>query len=460
MLNSILKGRIGPVAGLLSALIGTQNLLAGETVVNGYISAGTSYSDGMTKGVCFREKVAASSSPGFFGNECDNYFELAVKTYLYGKSNSNLPWVTANAVASLSYNGDQSSEPIDSSDPSSSSFGFDETYVEMGNTLTDKSVLWVGRRSYRSVKISKILKVKGVGNAGNGFGVYDIPVGPGQLHLALMRNIPYKSTTDDKTNEEKTITGPSYNTFDVRYTLSYGKTSTDFIYLSQVSGEKDAYGEDDTKYESAQGNLYGITSTYTGDITNKMFIVYGDGLFGQSEGDDLNDFVGSGHTNHGSFGLTASEWNSRKKASGFQIADEVSMNLVKDKVDLGLAGVYTSVKNVAISDASSDTSNTKKVDGHNYSVGVQPTYHINKGLSMVVDLAHTVQNRDDYKSQHELNKGTIGAVIKPQIKDLDGDAELRLYATQAKWTKSIEPNDVYKNKDSGSTYGVQVVVSW
>ena len=56
------------IIGALPLILCSQ-LLAGETTFNGYFRTGISYSDGLTKGVCYRESVSAISNPGRFGND-------------------------------------------------------------------------------------------------------------------------------------------------------------------------------------------------------------------------------------------------------------------------------------------------------------------------------------------------------------------------------------------------------
>ncbi|SMF56868.1 carbohydrate porin [Pseudobacteriovorax antillogorgiicola] len=458
--------------GLFSVLSGALWLTtaawgAGEFEFNGYLRTGTNYSEGMTKGVCYRENVSAIGNPGRFGNECDNLLEIVGKSYLFGSPNNSQPWVTLNVTGQLFYAGDRSEEAVTSDDPGRLSTGnetifqFPNTYVEMGNVVGRGSIIWAGRRWYRRLMFYQS-DIFTLNNNGNGFGVYDIEVGPGKLHLAVMRRIENREVEDEAGNTSVQA-GPSYNTFDARYSTQIGALPIDFIYLHQRTGAKDAYGDSDESYERAQGNLFALFSEYYGAFSNRAYIGYGTGLFGQ--GADYH--IGAGHLSYSGFGLTQTEWEAREEATSFRVINEVGLELIPDELNFNISALYSEVTDIAQEQTDDDGNVTgyEAVDGYNYSIGLKPQYFINKHWSFVIDLAHTMQERDDYTEPHTLNKGTFGTVIRPQIKSMPGAAEFRLYATRASWDKDANyPGDkgsaLYGERGSGNTYGVQVDVAW
>ena len=456
------------VRALLFGLLccGSMPLLAkGEFTLNGYFRTGTNYSDGLTKGVCYKEGVSAIANPGRFGNECDNLLELVAKTYVFGSPQSTAPWVTVNVTSQLFFAGDRDEERVTSDEAgrlytgNETIFHFPNTFVEMGNVLGQDAVIWVGRRWYRRIMFYQT-DVFALNNNGNGFGVYDINAGPGKLHLALMRRIENQEVTTDE-GTSVTQAGPTYNTFDARYSTEVLGLPLEFIYLYQVTGEQDAYGETDRRFESGSGNLYALFSEYWGEHSNRFFLGYGDGLFGQG----ANYHLGDGLLSYTGFGLTQQEWKAKKKAFSFRFIDELGLTIAPDLFNLNLSVLYSQVKNYALEATDSLADNYDYVDGYNYAFGIKPQIFLNRFFSLVVDLSHTFQERDDYAEARKLNKGTIGTVIRPQIQSLPGVAEFRLYATRASWNQDANyPGDkgseLYASKGQGSTYGVQVDVSW
>ncbi len=443
----------------------TTPLAAQNFEVHGYLRAGTNYSDGLTKGVCYKEQVSAIGNPGRFGNECDNLFEIVTKSYLYGSGEMKTkPWVALNITGQLFYDGDKSEEFVSGDNVgrtwsgNETIFHFPNTYVEMGGMAGD-AVMWIGRRWYRRIFFFQT-DVFTLNNNGNGFGMYDIGVGPGKLHLALLRRIENQEQTDTEGNTS-VVSGPVYNTFDARYSTSFGPLPVDIIYLHQETGTNDAYGQNNIDYDRATGDLFALFSEYYGSFSNRAYIGYGVGLFGQGG----TSHIGAGHLNYSGFGLTKTEWSAKRDARSLRFINESGFNLISNLLSLNLSFLYSQIKDVVLESQEGNTTSYINVDGDNYSIGVKPQLFLGKYLSLVLDLAHTTQSRDDYSKTHRLNKGTVGAVIKPQLASAPGAAEFRLYATRANWdTDGNYPGDKggddYAEKGSGNTYGVQVDVFW
>jgi maltoporin len=430
-------------------------VFAGETRFGGYFRTGTSYSKGLSKGVCYKEKVGAVANPGRFGNECDNLLELYFSHDLFGKKSDEKIWASLNVTTQTFFDGDAESEIANDDNPGYTWSGkknilqLPQTFIEMGNAIGAGSTVWVGKRWYRRILFYQT-DLFTLANNGNGFGVQDIDVGFGKAHLALIRNINSSSTKGVDGSPESS--GPSYNNLDLRFTLPISGVSYDFIYIHQRTGTRDAYGRTQTNYKTATGDHLGVFSEYYGSFSNRFYIGYGRGLFGAAD----TWHLGAGNMRYSGSGFkTTEEVKDQDKSNSFVAINETGLHLLDKTLDMGISLLHTRVNNLKMED--------KFVDGENFAVGLKPQYYFTENWSLVLDATQVQQSRDDYAKKHSLTKMTIGAVLKPQIAWAAGSPEIRAYVTQANWDKNANyPGDkpIYAEGSSGKTFGVQVDVAW
>ncbi len=431
---------------------------------HGYMRSGMGMSRGGTDQVCFKAKGTEGASGKFrLGNECETYIEADfVKNNLLGKTAADPHFNTHFRFAAVSQ-GDRDWEPTDTQVKGRDAAGnpelgqaftlsLREAYVQGEHVIGSSAKPWVGKRFYRRHDIH-ILDYYTLNNSGPGAGVEDIPVGFGNLHVALLRNIP-AGTTD----------GPAQNNTDLRVSdiKIGGAGKLEAVLIYGTAGKRGHESGSDI-WEPLTGNQLALIDSM--DVLggyNKVTLQYGSGLYGgdgASQSSTLSEYGAWGTQNIEKGSDDAAK--ARKDSKTTRIVEELVAQFTKE-LATSFVVLYQNVDFGGFKNAAGDTV-PNKVET---TAGFRPVYNFTNTTALAFEYGLTkVDNAilvgKDYKSS-QLQKVTLA----PQVTAGEGfwaRPQLRLFATYASWNDDSKGKigaPVYKNDTKGFSTGAQLEAWW
>lgn len=445
---------------LTSLLAPGAALAQNDFEYHGYLRSGIGASRGGTEQACFQAPGAEAKFR--LGNECETYMETSFAKYHLGTGGRDAAHFVTTITLALTSNQERDWEPtstkIDTTAGTATAdftLALREAFVR-GNNLWGKGgpTPWVGKRFYKRHDIH-ILDYYLIANAGPGAGFEDIGAGPGKLHLAVTRNLP---PADAGGNAQTNV--------DVRYSDIDLAGKAEVIVIHGAAGKRDARTGADA-YEAVSGTqLAFVHSGNAGGIGSRLYLQYGQGLFGAVpawRSSALGQFGGYGSqmvAKDDEDGLDA-----RKKSSTLRVAANcnhaIGQSIVNDLVLL-----YQDVSFGGAKDGFGDEIPNK----NELTFGLRPIYSFTETTALAVELGSTtVKNATGTPgaTETEWTDGQLSKLtIAPQVsagKGFWARPQLRLFATWAQWnedSKGQVGEGKYASDTTGFSTGAQVEAWW
>ena len=437
---------------------------------HGYIRAGNGESSAGGEMAAFWLPGAVTKYR--FGNEAENYGELAVDAKVWDKDDAHFRLHTM-AQFWNPYSAGQNAEYIGTTS-TTRDFDMSQYWVEakgvLGNSAAFKDAgLWIGKRYYNRHHL-EILDFYTWTNQGTGFGVENIDLGPGKLHYAFIQ----------------TDTGNNLNTGPVLQSVTgqnvVGTHALRFSGLVTNSGGSLSIG---LEYARARpySNVSLATSTTSPNLgtgagvanANNGVSFYLEHVQSRILGGDNTFSVGYGTGS--SSPLNQIGWGSGTSPAPSLISANRTLRVV-DALTLQ-PGPAFAMQAVGCYQNNQDAGGSRTVWT---SLGARPMWFLTKHFSLVLDVGlDRVKYADDYAPNGfvsaaagdtgRLLKTTLGAVWRPEAKFLSVP-QLRFFVTNAHWNEAANEaglnaagaqtfaNGTFAGKTSGYNYGVQGELWW
>ncbi len=454
------------VAGLSLCLLGSSAWADDSVTSNAYFRAGVNFSEGSTKGTCFR--MTGPIIPRY-GNECDHYGELMIhKAY----KPEDIQF-RAHLNIAFSSDGNDTWEPTydagaKEADRGDLTLSYREAWVEGEGVFGGTSSVWVGKRFYDRW-YQEMWDFFIVNHNGSGFGMEDLELGPGKFNVALLRHYTNGSTQ------------PVHVAGDVQYhdlAALGGKWAVRYIY-SQKGSKPNAGTEND--YFKISGHALNLRYSTTLDQGYfSSYLQYGTGFHGGRAG-GAGGQTGSTFSafSMGSIAKTEAGGEAANKAweksSTIRWTNDLLLFPNSPTFSLNLGLSYTLVDFGGALAADGEEAENRST----LAVGAHPTYYLSKIWALDADLFYAAIDKglplaaaapgvtpSTESIRREMQKLTLGVVLRPG-KSQGAKPQIRFYVTEVAWNKAqkgdlliTDNNPVYADSTRGTTYGVQGEVWW
>jgi maltoporin len=481
----------------LAAILVSSPMLFSQDVfeLHGYTRAGVGRSTNGGEQVTFylaNTGCAPTDGPGYrLGNETDNYLELAMDVRAYEKGATSFKLHFRPTFRSY-YSARDASE--DAGGQINSGWGITGTAATenqevflreswgeatgvfgKGNPFENAS-LWVGRRFYQRQDLH-IRDQWYWNNSGDGFGIENIDLGFGKLHVAFIQHdngqVDATAGAPQPVMWGKANSGLQYGstvpTVDIRVSdMSPWKGSSitlGFQYNGASAAAANQVSDSGGDYTSGAGSVNMNSGVQWSALWSQANVLGGDNKVYASWGD------GSTFYNwYNSNNWTHDKWWTIMEMYYIKPVDRLEMQGVfefRRQTQGGHNDVWTGVDN------SSFANDWKKNDW--FSAGVRPVFFFTSHFSVAAELGY---DRDAFSNEPEarfLFKKTLAIQCSPQASFWSRPV-LRLFVTNANWnhiancwgpvdsgqfsTQGTTDPGHYQGKTMGTTYGAQVEAWW
>jgi maltoporin len=410
---------------LFSILIFTTTIKptwALSTDFHGYMRSGIGATGSGGDQLCLNNPGSAGNEFRL-GNECGSYSELTFNfNHLNSKSGSGGP--VARSQVTMAYTTDNHAnwENANSGD----GIAIRELYVEAGRFNGSPLSFWIGNRYYRRNDLYMNDFYYFADMSSNGAGIHGIPVGKMKLDLAMLRQVD--STATDQGSIALTV-------LDGRLlSIPAGKLGEFTLWV--------AYGESSGGVGTTDGLDYGEQSGWLAHALlasnfdhgfNHLSLGYGKALL-----EDLNIYFTPQ-------ALGSSEFDQQKRKERIRLIEHLTYRLSPSwEGHLALQGEWRNL---------GDSEQEQWL-----SVGIHPVYYISDHYQLVMQLGHSIVERQGGAPTRSLTRITIA----PQLSlasSIWSRPVLRAFYTTSFWNRAnrgqVGSGTHLANQTKGSSFGFQ-----